>query len=137
MVVKKYQRLCVIIDGIKKFTLFENYENEKDIKPEFEYKNLKWYFYILKNEKFFDFGNEDSELEYIVEDITDFKVIGYLNVKKDNIIQKIAIYEYLRDNRIKCSGGYIAYDLPTHANASILHCRIPNDNTIYKILLNV
>lgn len=61
-----------------------------------------------------------------------------------NEVQEILVYpttRYLNDKFIECKVdgelGYIAYDLPTHANASILHCKIPNDNTIYKILINV
>ena len=37
------------------------------------------------------------------------------------------------DNEI----GYITYDSPTNGNASILRCKIPNDDTIYRILKKI
>lgn len=33
--------------------------------------------------------------------------------------------------------GYIAYGSPTSKNASILRCKIPNDDTIYRILKKI
>lgn len=72
------------------------------------------------------------------------ELVDKFHVKKGDVTEEITLYTTLdevknkginfKKNDVKC---YAAYDEAGNENASMLNCKLPDDETAYKVLKNV
>lgn len=109
---------------------------------------------ISNNKKIIVSPNDDTVYRLIIE--TENGQVRYTDIlvkvrkkilhAKDpvtGVVDEITVYPTTKhlskwiECKINDEIGYITYDSPTNENASILRCKIPNDNAVYRILKKI